>query len=125
MIDRIRYGKIVEEGDLTSEKRQEYKDLFSNYNSVQVTVIHSYCAVPPIAPYIHSRKDETLKGELSWETLESIIEEINPSNDPLDKIPFFFRHRKKPRKDFVEIIASGNHLLGSHHIFRGVIISKK
>ena len=124
MLDRIRYGKIVEKGDLTSEKRQEYKDLFSNYNSVQVTVVHSYCAVPPIAPYIHSRKSETLKGELSWETLESIIKEINPSNNPIDKIPFFFRHRKRLNKDFIEIVASGKHMSGSYHILKGRIVSK-
>lgn len=124
MLDRIKYGRIAEEGDLTSEKRKEFRKLFFNYGLTQISTTSSFCAFPPNAPYIHEKRNETAKGDNSWKTLESAFEEITET--PINKIPLHFRHRKKKGKDCVEIMASCTHsLTGSHHIYTGRVISTK
>ena len=124
MFDRIKYGRIFETGKLTLEKRTEFRHIFSNYDFAQVTAIFSYCAIPPISPYVHEKRNETSRGDNSWQTMESNLEEMTRStNTPINKIPFFFRHRKKKGKDCVEIMACGRHVLGSHHIYSGRVIS--
>ncbi len=124
MLDRIKYGRIVEEGDLTSEKRKEFRRLFSNYDFTQISTTFSYCAVLPFAPYINEKRNETSRGDNSWKTLESAFKEMTKT--PLNKIPLHFRHRKKKGKDCVEIMASCTHsLTGSHHIYSGRVVSTK
>ncbi|EGQ43712.1 MAG: hypothetical protein J07AB43_17030, partial [Candidatus Nanosalina sp. J07AB43] len=81
LASRLKYGPVVEEGDF-EQYREEYEDIITNMNEVDVEVTEERPGVyPAITSRRNSESSEDLSGQEAWDWVDHTLEEMTPNSD--------------------------------------------